>query len=77
MKKFGVRIVETLSRTVIIKADTFDEAIMKVNDAYQSSEVILDADDFEDVEFIASSTFGKQPISEDNQSVSLFTKLEV
>ena len=77
MAHFGVRIVETLSKTVIIKADTFDEAIMKVNDAYQSSKVILDADDFDEVEFGMSSAFGKNPISEENQNVSIFMTLEV
>lgn len=77
MAYFGVRIVETLSRTVIVDADTFEEGVQKVNDAYRRSEVILDADDFNEVEFEESATFGTKEVPADDPNIQLFTILEV
>ena len=41
MAKYAMRIIETLSRTVIVDADDLDEATDKARSAYDSNEVIL------------------------------------
>ena len=75
--KYAVKIVETLERTVIVDAEDFNDAAQKVCDAYheRGSEIILDADDFSEVDFVESATFGKNPIAEDDERLELFTKL--
>lgn len=55
MAKYAMRIIETLSRTVIVDADDLDEATDKARSAYDSNEVILEADDFEKCEIIPAS----------------------
>lgn len=73
--KYAVKIREVLERTVVVDTDNFDEAVETVSDAYSRSEVILDAEDFTEVEFIESETFGKNPIAEDDERLELFTTL--
>lgn len=46
MTRFGIKVEETLSRTVIVEAEDLDEAMEKVREAVKSSEIILDADDY-------------------------------
>lgn len=50
--KYAMKIIETLSRTVIVDADDLDEATEKTRSAYDSNEVILEADDFEKYEIV-------------------------
>lgn len=52
-KYYLVRIEETLSRTVKVKAESLEDAERKVEDAYYIGDIILDADDFSDKEFAA------------------------
>ena len=51
MKEFCILITETLSRPVMVKAETQEEAEQKAITAYYSCEVVLDAADFVDVNF--------------------------
>lgn len=51
MSKYKVEVVETLVRVVEVEAAGEDEALAKVHDAYKHEEIVLDADDFLDVEF--------------------------
>lgn len=49
--KFAISITETLSTVVIADAADKDEAEDKVRKQYQKSEIVLDADNFQDVDF--------------------------
>lgn len=51
MKKYNVIISETLRTSVEVTAESPEEAEQKVNDSWHNSEIILDADDFDGVEF--------------------------
>lgn len=45
--KYDITVIETLSRTVSVDAKSYDEALEKVKDMYDSQEIILDSSDFE------------------------------
>jgi len=49
---FKVTIVETLSRIIDVEADSIDEATAEVKAKYNDGDIVLDADDFDDVDFI-------------------------
>lgn len=51
MQEYQVEIKETLSRIVTVVADSNDEAIANAQDDYNNESVVLDASDFQDVEF--------------------------
>ena len=51
MDEYKVEIHETLSRVVSINAENNDDAIDKVQEAYNNSEHVLDSNDFQDVGF--------------------------
>jgi len=50
--KFCIKIQETLSRKVVVEADSYAHAFLKVEKAYTSEEIILNADDFTSVSYI-------------------------
>ena len=50
-KSFKIEIKETLSRVVEVKASSLDEAFNKVQSKYHDESIILDSNDFTDVEF--------------------------
>ena len=50
-KEYKVLITETLQKTVIVEAETEAEAHTRVSDAWKNAEYILDADNFQGVEF--------------------------
>jgi len=50
MKTFEIEIVETLRRVVSIDANSEDEARQSVIDQWHAEEIVLDSDDFVDVE---------------------------
>lgn len=50
-KEYNVEIVETLIRVVTVEATSEEEAIEQVMHDYNNAELVLDADDFFDVEF--------------------------
>lgn len=47
LMKFDITIIETLSRTVSVDAENYNEALEKVEDMYDRQEIILDSSDFE------------------------------
>lgn len=53
MRKFIVRIKETLVRDVEVEADSFEEAEVKVEAEWNEQKHVLDADDFVGAEFNA------------------------
>ena len=50
-KEFIVYITETLQRKVIVEANNDSEALDQVIDQYNNGEIILDYNDYLDVEF--------------------------
>ena len=67
MSKYGISVREILKRTVIVKAESLEEAIQKVEAAVEREEIILDVDDYDDREIIPSEYFegGKVPEGKD------------
>ena len=46
MRKYYVSVTETLNKVVSVDAESENEAVQKVQDAYNNSDIILDNDDF-------------------------------
>lgn len=46
MKKYNIVIEETLFKVVRVSAESYDDAIDKVESLYGNQEIVLDADDF-------------------------------
>lgn len=53
MKTFKIAIKETLSRIVEIEAEDAEEALLKIQYQYNNEDIILDAADFVETEFIS------------------------
>ena len=51
MKIYEIEIDELLEKVVKVEADSLDEAIDKVRDAYRNEEYVLDYNYFKGVEF--------------------------
>ncbi|MDM0935290.1 DpnD/PcfM family protein [Clostridium perfringens] len=51
MKKFKVKTVETLEREVFVNANSKKEAMNIVQSLYENEDIILDSNDFKEVEF--------------------------
>lgn len=51
MAYYDITITETLSRTEARAADSYDEALDIVKQEYADQDVVLDASDFQGVEF--------------------------
>ncbi len=51
LKTFYISVTETLKKTVEVRAEDKYEAIQKVSDAYHDEQVVLDSDDYVDVDF--------------------------
>lgn len=49
--KYVVEITEKLVKHVIVEAESTDEAEEKVSDAHREAKIVLDYDDYEDVDF--------------------------
>ena len=45
-QEFNVYITETLSRKIIIKANSIEEAYNKADDMYRHQQIVLTSDDF-------------------------------
>lgn len=46
MKRYYVSVTETLNVVVSVDAESEKEAVQKVQDAYNNSEIVLDSDNF-------------------------------
>lgn len=62
--KYAVRIVEELSRTVIVEAEDWESAADKVSDKYHSCDIILEADDFSGVDFEKPEWSDDKPVND-------------
>ena len=51
MKEFQVEVCETLIRIVTVEAQSAEQALEFVRYDYNNAELVLDSDDFFDVEF--------------------------
>lgn len=51
MKKYRIKVVETLSKVVEVEAEDKDDAFDKVEDMVNCEDIVLTADDFEGREF--------------------------
>ncbi|MGY6523518.1 MAG: DpnD/PcfM family protein [Mongoliitalea sp.] len=52
METFKIEVKETLSRIIEIEANSNEEALLKIEDLYKNQEIVLDADDFIETEFL-------------------------
>lgn len=46
LMKFDITVIETLSKTISIDAENYDDALEKVEDMYNRQEIVLDSSDF-------------------------------
>lgn len=74
MKKYAIRVVETLARTVIVEAENFEDAISQVEDAASSGEFILESDDFDEREIVPAG-WTENGLVPDDRDVSYYTHL--
>ncbi|MDD6565043.1 MAG: DpnD/PcfM family protein, partial [Clostridiales bacterium] len=51
MKEFEVTITETLQKSVVVEADSKDDAIQMVEDMWKDADIILDSENFVGVEY--------------------------
>lgn len=51
--KYLVRVTETLAKSVIVEANSKEEAENKVDQAYDDAQIVLDYDDFDEYEIEA------------------------
>jgi hypothetical protein len=54
MKTFKIEVKETLSRIIEIDANSANEAFLKIQNLYNNEEIVLDADDYVETEFLKS-----------------------
>jgi len=59
MKKYKIKVVETLSKVVEVEAEDYDLAFDKVEEMVDCEEVVLTADDFEGREFYPAEDYEK------------------
>lgn len=52
MEIFKIEVKETLSRIIEIEANSNEEALFKIEDLYKKQDIVLDADDFIETEFL-------------------------
>ncbi|MEI8201572.1 MAG: DpnD/PcfM family protein [Bacteroidota bacterium] len=52
MKTYKIEIQEFLARIVEVKSENIYEAISKINEQYKRAEIVLDYNDFVEVDFI-------------------------
>lgn len=55
MKEFEVTITETLQKSVVVEADSKDDAIQMVEDMWKDADIILDSENFVGVEYEADN----------------------
>lgn len=71
MKRYYVPVTEHLNKVVSVDAESENEAVQKVQDAYNNSDIILDADNFsgEVIEIEPDQEYWRE--SEEDDSVAL------
>lgn len=61
--RYAIKVEEILSRTYIVEADNLDDAIQKVEDAYDARKIVLTCEDYTEYDIGASKywTNGEVP----------------
>ena len=57
METFKIEVKETLSRIIEIEANCADEAFSKIQNLYNKEEIVLDASDYVETEFLKSEEY--------------------
>ena len=67
MAQYGISVREILKRTVIVEAESLEEAMQKVEAAVDRDVIILEVDDYDEREIVPSEYFegGKVPEGKD------------
>lgn len=65
MARYAVRVTEILKKTVMVEADSFEEAVDKAEMAYDCGEIEVGFDDFYEKQIGVSEYFGEAPVSEE------------
>ena len=74
--KFAIRVEEVIGKTIIVEANTLDEAIEKVEEACDNDDIFLDGmEDFVERNVYPSDTF-KDGIVTDDRDVSFYEHLK-
>lgn len=60
MATFEIEIQELLARVVKVQADDLQDAFSKVNELYEKSEIVLDYNDFAEVDFVDINSQSKK-----------------
>lgn len=71
LKKYNVKVTETLERTIEVEAETVRDAISKVQEMYDNSEIVLDDTDYQGVEIDAAYTEYAKDVNNDNDEITL------
>lgn len=56
LNTYYVTVIETLKKKVEVNAENEDDALVKVEEAYNKCDIILDENDFTDVKFKVKKT---------------------
>lgn len=62
MRTFKIEIQELLARVVEVKSENLEEAILKVKEKYKRAEIVLDYNDFIEVDFIDINSQSKSDL---------------
>lgn len=64
LKEFAVEITETLQKTVVVKAESLEQAYSLVKSAYNAGDIILGAEECTDVSFGLREDFERASLSQ-------------
>ena len=67
-KKFKIEISEVLSRVVEVRAESRTDAISKIHEKYKATEIVLDYNDFVEVNFL--DIYSQSPNDEKDKLVN-------
>lgn len=59
MKKYRIKVIETLSRIIELEAEDLSSAIDKVNKMIRSEEIVLSAEDFDGIDIYPAEDYGR------------------
>lgn len=59
MKKYRIKVIETLSRIIELEAEDLSSAIDKVNKMIRSEEIVLSAEDFDGRDIYPVEDYGR------------------
>lgn len=76
MDRYAITVRETLQNTVIVEANSLDDAIEKVEKAVLEGIINLDYDDYSGQEIIPSECFDNDGKVPDDKDVSFYCHLD-